>query len=424
MGERVDTVLHGAGELVTLAGGTAGPRMREGMSDLGIVVDGAVAIRDGRIVATGTTDAILGRFEAETRIDASGGLVTPGFVDPHTHPAFARTRENEFEMRVLGKSYVEIAAAGGGIRASVRALREVSREELVARMRPRLDEFLRHGTTTIEAKSGYGLRTEDEIKSLEAIAECDRSHPIDLIPTFLGAHEFPDEYRERRGDYVRLLVEEMIPEVARRGLAVFCDVFCEEGVYTIEETRRILEAARCHGLRGRIHADEFVDSGGAKLAAETECLSADHLMAVSEDGIAAMKAGGVAPIVLPGTTFFLGSIRYAPARKFVDAGLPLALATDFNPGSSMIASMPFILSLACLYLRLTPAEALTAATLNSAHALGIGEEVGCLDPGTKADLVVFDLPGHRALPYRVAGDVVRCVLKGGAVVWKAQGARP
>lgn len=419
MTETADILLTGAGELVTLAGGSNGPRTGEAMRDIGIVKDGAVAIRDGRIVATGTSTDLAARFEATEHIDAGGRLVTPGLVDPHTHLAFQATRQREFEMRVEGKTYLEIAAAGGGIRSSVRALREDSLDDLVARMRVWANGFLHYGTTTIEAKSGYGLSLESEIKQLEAIAVIAAEHPLDVATTFLGAHEFPDEYRDDRDEYVRIVAEEMVPEVARRGLAEFCDVFCEEGVYTVEQTRRVLEAAVAHGMKTRIHADEFVDSGGAELAGEMGCLSADHLMAVSDAGIAAMKKGGVTPILLPGTTFFLGASTWAPARRLIEAGLPVAIATDFNPGSSMTYSMPFILTLACLYLRMTPAEALTAATVNPAHSLGRGHEVGSLDPGLKADLVIWDADDYRYLPYHVAGDLVLRVLKEGRTVyWK------
>jgi len=414
--ERVDLLLVGAGELVTLRGGSRGPRTGAALADLGIVPDGAVAVRDGAVVEAGPAADLAAQFTAEETIDAGGRLVTPGFVDPHTHLAFATTREAEFEMRVQGKSYLEIAAAGGGIRSSVRALRAQSRETLVAQMLHWADDLLAGGTTTIEAKSGYGLTLEDEVKSLEAIAEVARRHPLEIVPTFLGAHEFPDEYRDDREAYVDLVVEQMIPEVARRGLAEFCDVFCEEGVYTVPQTRRILRAAIDHGLRTRIHADEFVDSAGAALAAEMGCLSADHLMAISEEGIRAMKEAGVTPILLPGTTFFLGKTGYAPARRLIEAGLPVAIATDFNPGSSMIASMPFVLTLAGLYLRMTPAEAITAATVNAAHSLGRGDRVGCLDPGLSADLVVWDATDHRSLAYRVAAPLARTVIKNGRVV--------
>lgn len=420
MNESVDLLLIGAKELVTLAGGSKSARIGSAMRDLGIVEDGAVAIRDGRIVATGPSCDLTERFTARETIDARGRLVTPGFVDPHTHLAFASTRESEFEMRVEGKSYLEIAAAGGGIRSSVRSMREDSKGRLLERMRVFADDFIRHGTTTAEAKSGYGLRLEDELKSLEAIAELDASHPLEMIPTFLGAHEFPDEYREDRDEYVRIVAEEMVPVVAERKLAEFCDVFCEEGVYTVEQTRRVLEAAIEHGMRTRIHADEFVDSGGAELAGEMGCLSADHLMAVSDAGIAAMKRGGVTPILLPGTTFFLGKTTWAPARKLIEEGLPVAIATDFNPGSSMIGSMPFILTLACLYLRMTPAEAIVAATVNPAHSLGRGADVGSLDPGSQADLVIWDARDHRYLPYHVCGDTALHVFKKGELVYSRQ----
>jgi imidazolonepropionase len=349
-------------------------------------------------------------------LDAKHSLVTPGLIDPHTHPAFAATRELEFEMRSQGKTYQEIAAAGGGIRNSVRKLRDISESELVELVTQRLNLMLAHGTTTAECKSGYGLSTEAELKSLRAIRTASQNSPLQTFATFLGAHEIPDEYREDRESYIRLIIDEMIPEVAVGQLADFCDVFCEEGVYTAAETRLILEAARQHGLQLRFHADEFVSTGGAELAAEMAALSADHLMAISERGIQALATSETVATLLPGTTFFLGSNTWAPARKMLDAGVTLALATDFNPGSNMSLSMPFIMTLAVIYLHMTPLEALQAATIGAAKALGVAGSRGVLQADHQADLVIWDLANYRQLPYFHGVNHVRNVVVGGKAI--------
>ncbi len=408
-----DVLLVHASELCTLSGG---PRTGSALGRLGIVEDGALAVAEGRIVEVGPTAVIAARFQPSRTLDASGRLVTPGFVDPHTHPVFAATREREFELRIQGKTYQEIAAAGGGIRSSVRALRAASEEALVESTRRRLDSFLLHGTTTVEAKSGYGLSLADELKSLRALRRASSEHPVRIVPTFLGAHEVPDEYRDRRPDYVRLLCEEMIPAVARERLAVYADVFCEKGVFDSAEARRILDASRHHGLRLRLHADEFADSGAAELAAELRADSADHLMAVSDRGIAALAEAGTTAVLLPGTSFFLALPTYAPARRLVEAGATIALGTDCNPGSSMTCSMSMILTLACLYLKLTPAEALASATVNAARSLRLEGEIGSLEPGRRADFVIFDASNHRELPYHYGVNLAKTVVAGGRVV--------
>ncbi len=332
-------------------------------------------------------------------LDAHGKLVTPGLIDPHTHPAFAATRELEFEMRSQGKTYQEIAATGGGIRNSVRKLRDISEAALTGLVSQRFALMLAHGTTTVECKSGYGLSTEAELKSLRAIRTASQNSPIQTFATFLGAHEVPDEYREDRDGYIKLLIHEMIPAVAEQQLADFCDVFCEEGVYTTQETQKILSAAQEHNLGLRFHADEFVSTGGAELAAQLGALSADHLMAISDDGINALAKSNTVATLLPGTTFFLGSSTWAPARKMLDAGVTLALATDFNPGSNMSLSMPFIMTLAVIYLHLTPLEALQAATIGAASSLGIANSRGALHTGYQGDAVIWDLDNYRQLPY-------------------------
>ncbi|PIZ69357.1 MAG: imidazolonepropionase [Candidatus Marinimicrobia bacterium CG_4_10_14_0_2_um_filter_48_9] len=349
-------------------------------------------------------------------IDAQGRFVSPGFVDSHTHPAFAATREMEFEQRGQGKTYQEIAAAGGGIRSSVTALRQIDEDKLTELIRHRFDQILASGTTTLEAKSGYGLTLESELKSLRAITKAAQGHSIDVHRTFLGAHEVPDEFRDGREHYIQILVDEMIPAVANAKLAEFCDVFCEEGVYTIAETRKIARAAQSYGLKIKLHADEFVSTGGAQLAVEIEALSADHLMAVSDAGIRALAESEVVATLLPGTTFFLGQSQWAPARKLMEAGVTVALASDFNPGSNMAFSMPFIMTLGIIYLHLTPLEVWQAVSINGAKALGLQSSVGALRPGFRADCVIWNCNNYRQVPYFYGINQVHTVIKSGARV--------
>jgi imidazolonepropionase len=406
-------------QVLTLSSPAEGPRTQTDMQNLEIIQGGAVAIADDKIIAVGKTDDVLSEIEMDKNtkiIDAENRVVLPGFVDPHTHPVFAATREEEFEMRIKGKSYQEIAEAGGGIRSSVRNLRKCSKEELIKLTLPRLDRFLSYGTTTIEAKSGYGLSLEDEMKSLEVIKYSNEIHPVDLIPTFLGAHEIPDEYKDRKSEYIDLLTKEIIPEVAERKLAVFCDVFCEKGVFNLEESEKILETAKKYGLKPRLHADQLSAFGGAQLAAKVKAISADHLERISDQGIEMMKKAGVIAILLPGATFGLGLKEYAPARKMIDSGLAVALATDFNPGSSMTESMPMILSLSCLMMRMTPAEAITASTINSAYAVDKGDVIGSLKPGKKADLIIWEVENYKSIPYHFGVNLVHQVIKDGKVV--------
>jgi len=351
-------------------------------------------------------------------VNANGALVTPGFVDAHTHPVFNETREMEYEMRIMGKSYMEIAAAGGGIRSSVRSLQSADYMELKEKVRQRLDSFLRFGTTTIEAKSGYGLSTESELMSLRLLKELDDEHPVDVKRTFLGAHEYPDEYRENHDAYIDLIIEEMLPKVVREGLAKFCDVFCEEGVFSVRESRRVLEAAKFLGLGVRMHAEEFKPIGGVQLAAKLGAISADHLTAISDEGIDALIEGNVIPILLPATTFFLGSDHYAPGRKMWDRGLPVAIATDFNPGSSMTQSMPLVITIACLKLKLSPLEALQAATYNAARSLAMESAAGSLEPDKQADFVIWKFDRYQGIPYYLGFQSVKSVWKKGLEAWK------
>ncbi|MEN8149526.1 MAG: imidazolonepropionase [Planctomycetota bacterium] len=410
----VDLLVTNASMVLTLDHGRPGPVTGEAMRDLKAIAGGAVAIDGGKIVAVGPAEDLTATFEAARVVDADGHVVMPGFVDPHTHLVFPAFREDEFVMRCLGKSYEEIAAAGGGIRNSARRMREASRDDLLARAKNLRRSALLHGTTTIEAKSGYGLETEAEILSLEVAGEVDDRG--DVVRTFLGAHEVPDEYRDDRETYIRIVVDQMLPRVVDGGLAEFCDVFCEEAVFTTSESRRILGAAADAGLGVKMHADELHPTGGAELAAELGAISADHLIRVSDAGIAAMAEAGVVATLLPGTSFFLGMKHFAPGRKMIDAGGPVALATDCNPGSSMTENMQFILTAACLGYGFTPEEAITAATINAAHAVGRGDVVGSLAPGKRADLLVLDVPNPRLMAYHHGVNHVRTVIHHGEIV--------
>jgi len=385
--------------VVTLAG-PARPRVGEELRELGIVANGGVLVRDGRIERVAGSEEIERLIDANTMVvDAGGRVVLPGFIDAHTHPVFAGTRVDEFEERSKGATYQEIAARGGGIQSTVNRTRAASLDELTASGRRYARWFLRGGTTTVEAKSGYGLSLEDELKLLRTIKRLDEETPLRYVPTFLGAHSVPPEYRARRDEYVSLIVEEMLPQIARQKLAEYCDVFCEDKVFTTDESWKILSAARCHGLGLRMHADQLSLSGGAKLAAELGTTTADHLEHTDAAGIAALKAAGVQPVLLPGSVYALGSLRYPAARDMIDAGLAVVLATDFNPGSSPTPSMTMILSLAATHMKMTPAEAIAAATINAAYSLNRGDQLGSLEPGKIADLVIHDCNDYRELAY-------------------------
>jgi imidazolonepropionase len=373
------------------------------MRELSIVPDSALLITAGRITQVGSRDEINRAIEKSgvdcEVIDAGGRTVMPGFVDAHTHPVFAGTRANEFEERAGGATYQEIAARGGGIQSTVRTTREATLAELVNAGKRYADWFLRTGTTTVEAKSGYGLTLEDELKILRAIKQLDRETSLRYVPTFLGAHDIPAEYKARREQYVSLLIDEMLPRVAEEKLAEYCDVFCEEKVFSRDESWKILSAARCHGLGLRMHADQLSLSGGAKLAAELGTVTADHLEHTDAEGIAALRSAGVQPVLLPGSVYALGSSRYPAAREMIAAGLAVVLATDFNPGSSPTPAMTMILSLASTHLKMSPAEAVTAATINAAYSLGRGDQIGSLEPGKLADFVIHDCADYRELAY-------------------------
>ncbi len=412
MTQPADFLLTGAGELLTLE-----PHLGEG--PLGIVRGGALAALAGKIVWVGrTADArrAVWLLQGGVEVDARGRVVLPGFVDSHTHLVFAGSREKEFALRVGGATYQEIAAAGGGILATVAATRDATVDELVSLARRRVDLALQHGTTTLEVKSGYGLTMVDEVKMLEAIQTLRETHPVEIHATFCGAHEVPPEYRGNMTGYTELVIDGMLPVVAQRRLAEFCDVFCEAGVFGVDQARRILGAARDLGLRAKFHADEFVATGGAELAAEVRALSADHLLAARLGGIKAMKEAGVTATLLPGTAFFLG-LPYAPARAFLETGVRVALATDFNPGSSYTPNMQLIITLACTQMKMTVEEAIRAATLGGAGALGLEGDLGSLRPGKAGDLLILEVPNYYHLPYLYGVNHVQTVVKTGRVVW-------
>src|SRR6266576_2179043 len=390
-------VLH-ASQLIRLAGSR---RARTGseMSELGIIEDGGMLIRDQLISAVGSSEEIEKSAGDAEIVDVEGRVVLPGFVDAHTHPVFAGNRLDDFERRSKGETYEQIAAAGGGIWSTVQKTRAVSESDLFQQATRHAQWFLQSGTTTIEAKSGYGLTLEDELKILRVIRRLNRETSLELIPTFLGAHAVPDEYRAAPERYLRLIVDEMLPRVCSEKLAEFCDVFCERGYFDLEQSREILTAETKHGLKLRAHIDQLTNSGGAKLAAELNATTADHLEKTDHEGIAAMKSAGVQPVLLPGSVYALGSTCYPRARDMIAAGLPVVLATDFNPGSSPTSSLPMVLSLAATQMKMTPAEALTAATINAAYSLNRGDQIGSLEPGKRANFVLYDCADYREIAY-------------------------
>lgn len=407
-----------AAQLVTVAGGK-GPRIGAEMSELGLIEDGSVWVENGEIKAVGTTaelEAQFGEWAEDADVyEAKGRLVTPGLIDPHTHFVYGGSREKEFEMRLEGASYMDIMNAGGGIHATARMTRKATEEELYRQAERRLDSFLRHGVTTVEGKSGYGMELQTELKQLNVMKQLNERHPVDIIPTFMGAHAVPPEFKGREDDFVRLIIDEMIPAVAADQLAVFNDVFCEVGVYTPEQSRRILEAGKRHGLAPKIHADEIEPYGGAELAAEVGAVSAEHLLKASVEGIRHMAAAGVIACLLPATALYLRE-EAAQGREMIDAGVPVAISTDCNPGSSPTTSMPLVMNLACISMRMTPAEALVAATINAAHAIGMQDKAGSIEPGKQADLVIWNVENYQELQYLFGINHVGAVWKKGEKV--------
>lgn len=393
------------GQLVTLAGPQR-PRVGAELRDLGIVEDGAILIREGRVAWAGSYTDLLPQIHPGIKmLDADRRCVTPGFVDAHTHLVFAGNRADEFERRIGGATYQEIAAEGGGIRRTVRMTRDAGEERLTEDARWHRDWMLRGGTTTLEAKSGYGLDRETEICMLRVLDRLNADGPVRMVPTLLAAHTVPEEYADRREEYVRWLVEELIPEVAAAGLARYCDAFCDDHAFTVDEVRRVLCAAKKLGLGLRLHAEQFSVGTGADLAAELGAATADHLEVAKDETLVKLRAAGVQPVLLPGSVFALGRTQYPPARRMVERGLGIVLASDFNPGSSPVPSMPFVMSLACVQMGLLPSEALAASTINAAWSLGLGNEVGSLEAGKQADFLIHEFTDYRELAYFIAAPL-------------------
>ncbi len=413
--KKVDLLITNASELVTLQGWSQKPALGVQMRDLGIVRKGSIAIHNGKIVAIGKASEIERDFSGELYIDATGKVVTSGFVDPHTHLVFAGSREDEFEMRIEGASYMEILQKGGGILNTVRETRNASEEQLIEGCKKTLDVMLEHGITTVEAKSGYGLTLKDELKCLKVIQRLNKEHPVTVVSTFLGAHAIPPEYERNADEYVKRIIDEMIPAVANQKLAEFCDVFCEKGVFNRDQSRQILLHGKKYGLKPKLHADEMTRLGGAELAAEVEAVSAEHLLFASNNGLKAMAKKQVVAVLLPAAAFSLMIGKYANARKMIEIGVAVALGTDFNP-SCWVENQQVIIALACRQMKMTPAEAITATTINAAHAINRAHEIGSLEPGKKADVVILNIPNHKFIGYRFGANLVDKVIKQGKIV--------
>ena len=412
---QVDLIIKNAKELLTLSS------FFRDESGLGIISNGAIAVKEGKIFLIGKTrelpkDFVLSAGGGE--IDAKEMVVMPGLIDSHTHLVFGGSRENEFEQRIQGLSYLEIAGRGGGILSTVEATRKASSDELFSSGKKRLDRLLSKGVTTIEAKSGYGLSLEAELKILRVMRALQEDHPVDIVPTFLGSHTVPKEFKDERNRYTDLLIQEMIPRVAEEKLAEFCDVFCEEKAFNLEESREILEEGKRCGLKPKIHADQLSPGDGAELAAEVSASSADHLEYVSQRGMERMAEKGVTAVLLPGASFFLSMKKYPPAREMIEKGVRIALSTDFNPGSSMTESLPLMMTMGCLFFRMTPKEVIQAVTIHAAKSMGRENEIGSFDIGKQADAVLLNIPNYKYLPYHFGVDHVESVVKGGKVVYQ------
>jgi imidazolonepropionase len=411
-------VIHNAAQVVCVSRTGERRKRASEMAQVEVAPQASVVVRDGLIAWLGPANAVPEVPAGAVQIDAAGKVVLPGFVDSHTHLIFAGTREDEFEQRLAGATYQEIAERGGGINATVQRVRQATLEELKVLAHRRLDRLLRFGVTTAEVKSGYGLSVADELKCLRAVAELNADGPLELVPTFLGAHAVPPEYRSDREGYLRLLAQEMLPAVARDGLAEFCDVFCETGVFSVAESEGFLTRARDLGFRLKLHADELTPLGGAELAVRLGAASADHLLCVTQTGIDALAGADTVATLLPGTAFFLG-VAYAPARRLIDRGVTVALASDCNPGTCPTENLPLVGAMACTQMRMTPAEVVSALTLNAAAALGRSDRVGSIEPGKQADLIVCDVPDYRQLFYHFGVNHVWRVVKRGRVVCAA-----
>lgn len=395
------------------------------MRDLGIVENGAVAINGGMIVGVGRSDDILWQYKPAEKIDAGGKVVTPGFVECHTHIVYGGDRLNEFELRIAGASYLEIMEAGGGIVSTMHHTREAGTADLVGQSLGRLNQMLALGVTTCEIKTGYGLDTETELKMLSVIEELDKTQPVDLIPTFLAAHAFPPEYKENQDEYVALVCEEMIPRAAEwyagshfvgKGTPFFIDVFCEKNVFSLEQSKRVLETGLRHGMKLKAHVDEFTNLGGARFAMENSAVSIDHLDAISDEEISLLASSETVGVVTPAVNFNFGSAEFADARKMIDAGCAIALSTDFNPGSAPCPSLPNAMAIACRYQKLLPAETLSAATINAAFAVGLGRSTGSIEAGKQADLLILDTKNYRQLAYEFGGNLINKIIKNGKMI--------
>ena len=412
-----EVIIVNISHLVTLAHNNT-PHYGKEMEESAIITDAGIAVKGGNIIEINDSKAIRNKYSASEIIDAEGKIGTPGFVDCHTHPVFIHTREDEFALRLQGYSYMQIAKAGGGILNTIKTTRNASEELLFDLAKKRIEKMMELGTTTLEAKSGYGLDTESELKMLRVIDRLAKELPVTIVPTFLGAHEYPEEYKNNHEGYLDLLCTEMIPAVAKQGIARFCDIFTEADVFSIEESRRVLNCAKQYGLQLKMHADEIEPLGGAELAAELGCISADHLGSTTDAGIKALKDKGVIPVLLPATLFSLGSKTYARGREMIDMGLPVALATDYNPGSCNCDSIPLTMSIACIQMKLIPVEAFCATTVNAAYALGLGDKVGSLEIGKQADFTIWDIPSLNFIPYHLGSSYIVSVYAKGKCIYK------
>ena len=415
MRESADILIVNAEEMLTLSGNGQKPRIGKQMNDLGIINDGAIAIREGKIIAVGKTQDVTKAFRGEYVFSAKGKTVLPGFVDPHTHTVFSGSREDELQMRIEGASYMEILNSGSGPLKTTRETRRTKIEKLVELGLERLDIMLAHGTTTVEAKSGYGLTVEDELKILEAAKRLNQLHSIEVVSTFMGAHVVPIEYKGNTEKYADLVIEEMIPQVAKQGIAEFCDVFCERGAFSMEQAKRILVAGKKFGLKPKIHADEISTMGGAEIAADVRAASADHLNYASNEGIKAMAEKETIAVLLPASTYSMMSSRYADARYMIDQGVPVALGTGFK-ACNWVSNQQTCISMACHLMHMTPAEAVTAATINAAHAIKRGNEIGSLEVGKRADITILNVPNHKFLGYSIGVNLVEKVIENGRLV--------
>ncbi len=410
-----DLIIINANEILTLSGSSSGPRTGSQMDDLGLIKNGAIAVSKDKIIACGNYDEVMegvSKTHDTMEIDASDKVVMPGFIDCHTHLVFAGGREDEFEQRIKGAGYLDILRSGGGIFSTVRATRAAGKGELIKKSQKHLDTMLKYGTTTVEAKSGYGLTIEDESKQLQVMKELNKIHPVDIIPTFL-VHATPPEFSSSE-DYVDFVINNMLPEM--QGMAEYCDIFCEHDVFDPGQSGRVLTAAKQLGYKIKIHADQLTDTGGAQLAAEMHATSASHLDHISRAGIDAMANSGTMAVLLPGASFFLGYDTYSPAHEMISKGVAVALGTDFNPGSCPTESMQIILTLACIKMRISPAQAISAATINAAHAIDRADTIGSLEVGKRADVIILDVPNYKSIPYHFGVNLVQTVLKNGRIV--------